>query len=899
MSKSKSKNDNWILSNRIGFNNKIYKIFHPDKYYIDKTQDKSCECDDKCDIKHKTFSLLPQQKLVKDYMQFNSPYRGILLYHELGSGKSAASIAILDDYIDKKDIFIFTPASLATNYENEILKASKLRFTFKKDWSLVKIDKKNNKLLNEKYYINGKDIIKKDNLVWIPDYKNDIDGAELLKTIKINSNEYNDNSLLINQMIKHIIRNKYKFISYNGLTNKIIEDLDKKTFDNSFIIIDEIHNFISSVVNGSKLTRSIYNNIMTSKDCKIVLLSGTPVINHPFELAILLNLVRGPLEVYKLNFTKDSAIPQVNEIKQKIENNDLYKYVDDYNINLDDKYIHISLLPNNFEKSDDTYLSIIKKERKINNKNLISKIINNINTIKNVKININYNTEFYYALPENEKTFNDIFINDYDKEDPKITNKDLFMRRILGTLSYYTITGSELFPDVLPTSIEYLDMTDHQLINYSEVRKIERDIDKKNKKKGGLLTQKTSVYRAFSRMVCNFAFPENIKRLYPFDIKRNLKKEIDIIDKDNSDASDKSDDKKEDKGKDEYKIKLNKAINDLLKTEALEIDNLEKYYSPKFARMLKNIHESPGTVLVYSQFRTVEGIGLFSEAMNKNGYINVDIKKEDGNYVFKSDDIFDNKYNNKRYIIFDQDKDKTNILMNIFNNEYDKLPESLKSKIPKNLNQLYGEFIRVFCITASGAEGISLKNVRRVLLMEPYWNNVRITQVIGRAIRTCSHINLPKKDQNVQVFKYILKFTKKQMEKDFTLRTMDKSKTTDEHILEIANKKENIINQFLDMLKASSFDCIINSKKNKPLENNYKCYNWAIGVNDNKLAYTNDIKDDYKIMDHKKYQIKKNNKGVVITRNGKKYVTIDKKIYDYFSYKNAGILVPVDIKDIS
>lgn len=871
--------DSWILSNRIGFNNKIYKKFHPDKYYHDK---KSSD---------KSFSLLPQQKIVKDYMQFNSPYRGILLYHELGSGKSAASISILDDYIDKKKIYIFTPASLATNYENEILKASKIRNILTKEWYLVKLKNKNNKLLNDKYNIDGNIIIKKDNLIWIPSYENDISGAEILKT-----ETYNENNVIFNNIIKHIIRNKYKFISYNGLTNKIITELNKNAFDNSFIIIDEIHNFISSVVNGSKLSRSIYNNMMTAKDCKIVLLSGTPVINHPFELAILINLIRGSMEVYKLSFTKTSVIPPMIELKNLIENDDLFKYIDNYHINLDEKIIYISLLPNNFEKENNSYLSIIKKERDIINDNIILKIINNINKIKNVKISVKFDIQNFYALPENEKTFNETFINDYDKDDPKVTNKDLFMRRILGTLSYYRITGSELFPDVLPTSIEYLNMTDHQLINYSEVRKIERDIDKNNKKRGGLFVQKTSVYRAFSRMVCNFVFPENIKRLYPFDIKKNLKKEIDVIDEEENNEDE--EEKKEDK-KDEYKTKLNEAINKLLKTEALKLENLEKYYSPKFARMLININESPGNVLVYSQFRTVEGIGIFSHVMNKNGFIEVDIKKEDGNYVFKNDDIFNKEYNNKRYIIFDQDKDKTNILMNIFNNDYDKIPDSLKSKIPKSLNQLYGQFIKVFCITASGAEGISLKNVRRVLITEPYWNNVRITQVIGRAIRTKSHINLPKKDQNVQVFKYILKFTKKQMEKDFTLRTMDKSKTTDEHILEIANKKENIINQFLDMLKASSFDCIINSKRNKPLDNNYKCYNWAIGVNDEKLAYTDDLKDDFKIMDHKKFQIKKNNKGIVISKNGIKYITIDKKIYDYFAYKNSGILVPIDMKEIT
>ena len=38
-------------------------------------------------------------------------------------------------------------------------------------------------------------------------------------------------------------------------------------------------------------------------------------------------------------------------------------------------------------------------------------------------------------------------------------------------------------------------------------------------------------------------------------------------------------------------------------------------------------------------------------------------------------------------------------------------------------------------ITASGAEGTSLRNVRFVHLVDPYWHPVRREQVIGRARR--------------------------------------------------------------------------------------------------------------------------------------------------------------------
>ena len=65
--------------------------------------------------------------------------------------------------------------------------------------------------------------------------------------------------------------------------------------------------------------------------------------------------------------------------------------------------------------------------------------------------------------------------------------------------------------------------------------------------------------------------------------------------------------------------------------------------------------------------------------------------------------------------------------------------------------------------TSAGSEGISLRHVRQVHIMEPYWNRVRIDQVIGRARRVYSHLELVAEQQNVQVFEYITKFPEKEM----------------------------------------------------------------------------------------------------------------------------------------
>ena len=44
----------------------------------------------------KNLMLLTHQKIVRDYINLYTPYRGLLLYHGLGSGKTCSSISIAE-----------------------------------------------------------------------------------------------------------------------------------------------------------------------------------------------------------------------------------------------------------------------------------------------------------------------------------------------------------------------------------------------------------------------------------------------------------------------------------------------------------------------------------------------------------------------------------------------------------------------------------------------------------------------------------------------------------------------------------------------------------------------------------------------------------------------------------
>jgi SNF2 family DNA or RNA helicase len=161
-------------------------------------------------------------------------------------------------------------------------------------------------------------------------------------------------------------------------------------------------------------------------------------------------------------------------------------------------------------------------------------------------------------------------------------------------------------------------------------------------------------------------------------------------------------------------------------------------------------------------------------------------------------------------------------------------------------NNNLGEIIKVFMITSSGSEGINLKNTRYVHIMEPYWHPVRIEQVIGRARRICSHKDLEKEYQNIEVFVYLMEFTKEQIQfdKSIELRLKDKSKldknktfTTDETLYEISQIKEKFVSQLTDIVKQTAFDCGIYKGE--------KCVSFG-DVSSSLFSYVPDVKNEQK-----------------------------------------------------
>jgi len=77
------------------------------------------------------------------------------------------------------------------------------------------------------------------------------------------------------------------------------------------------------------------------------------------------------------------------------------------------------------------------------------------------------------------------------------------------------------------------------------------------------------------------------------------------------------------------------------------------------------------------------------------------------------------------------------------------VPLKERTEIVKKYNN---REIEVLLLSKAGGEGLDLKNTRTVILLEPSWNEATIEQVIGRAIRYKSHIDLPTTERVVDIY---------------------------------------------------------------------------------------------------------------------------------------------------
>jgi hypothetical protein len=839
-----------------------------------------------------TFQRMTHQEIIRRYINSYTPYRGLLLFHGLGSGKTCSSISLIEGLMDTKKVIIMTPASLQSNYRTQMKFCGDHLFRKQNHWVFERFKKDGEGITSDfrQKRQSAIDLLQLNKTPLLDKFMEEISGLWMVQksgkpnfdTLHIKEKEEIDRQLTI------LIKEKYTYINYNGLTQKTWKTKYKQKanvnpFDNSTIIIDEAHNFVSRIVNKLKkkklsISVELYEEMMSAENCRIILLTGTPFINYPYELGVLFNLIHGYTYVLEIKIQpkKSTTEKYFEDLFSSEGIADIVEYKEQT------KILTITKNPYGFIKQSDGKV-VYTKDKQIYYSEFVDKVMDLLKTKTDMFTIGEVNNTKVKHLPDTQAEFDKYFLSSKVSQGTELDSKlKLFQRRIIGMVSYLG-DKTNLMPKIVESTdhkrihLESVVMSTHQVSRYAETRKIERkqETSKKSKKKKEPELEESSSYRIFSRAACNFAFPPDMERPMPGKSSElGESKLVDVEEIDEGILDDVSEhemitdiDGKYDtsdveilrKNKEQllrYKneidgvlIKFEKTPEDFFETglpKLVKINHPEKSnrmdtYSPKFKRILENIllqpdeqvtdengkemtMRQPGCHLIYSNFRKLEGIGLFRLALLYHGYKELKIENNRIKIysMFKPRVYMDDKKEHRYFALFTgtETVEEKEILLNIYNNRFKNLPKVTQDDLNEHFGHLdltkngniYGEIIKILMITASGAEGIDLKNTRFVHIMEPYWHHVRINQVIGRARRICSHMDLPTELKDVTVYMYISIFGDDVLKTDqySELKNMDNAESTDMRLQHIMEEKERLSERYLDVLKRTSIDCALN-----------------------------------------------------------------------------------------
>jgi len=629
---------------------------------------------------NKKFELAPHQEFIKRFISYNTPYNGVLLFHGLGSGKTCSAIGITEAYRSyskyihnfKKIIIIASP-NVQENFKLQLFDPSKL------------------KNINNSCYMNG------------------CLGNSLLDEL----NTYQINTLKKEEIIvkiQKLISNYYDFMGYIEFSNRIqrcivvkeggINDIltEKKLkaeFQDTLIVIDEIHNIRinSDIKNDKKVAKSLFQLVNYVKYLKLIFLTGTPMYNDPKEILFILNILN------------------INDNRSKIGTKEIFDA--DNNFLVRDG---IEIGKELFITKSNGYISYVRGENPYSFPYLITPSMYNDN--KALKIIGTYP----------KKQFNNKKIVD------PIKYLDLYLSnsKYTQTMGYYYFLEKVLDKIKDEENFEDMDSFRYSIIQ-SPINAL--NIIYPNEDDTTFLTGNSGL-----DSIMKYSERQNPPSKNNFEYKR--------------------------------------------------MHNMFTYreigkYSHKIKTILDHIINSDGIVLIYSGYID-GGLVPMALALEHLGFTR---------YGARSKTLFKNKpYEH------DTDAPMKGFKYSIISGEKTLSPNNNEEIEALTHNNENGQNVKVVMISQAGSEGIDLKNIRQVHIMEPWYNMNRIEQIIGRARRNCSHMELSIEKRNVQVFLHATILP-------------DDVESMDMYLYRLSEKKSISIGKITRLLKSVAVDCLLNKEQ--------------------------------------------------------------------------------------
>lgn len=626
----------------------------------------------------------PTQMLLRNYISKFTPYENVLLYHDVGTGKTCSAITIAEgfkEYVNnmgKKIIVLVKNKNIEKNFMGELLsKCTREEY----------LDNEEFDIYNEKISYSGSKG-ERDEII-----------HKATKTIS-KSYQFITYGTFINRVLGAKEFEKDQFGQNTKRVKKTEEGLIKrkpvkdaiKNFNNSVIIVDEAHN-----ITGNEVYTSLFQVLSNSYNYRLVLLTATPMYDNSTEIFELSNL---------LNINNPS-------LQLPIGNNLLRQ-----------------------DGANESYL-IKKKSKYINTGALKGDI---------------------YEITEYGK----------QKLQQSLVGKVSYLRGNKETNPQTIDIGEQLLPNQLgSTNVVFCEMSEHQYNTYLLALKSDLgdgskyDLSttiKKIESEENILEEELPVSKA-SSLYKNSSDASTMS--YP-GLKYGKTGFQSIFTKSGS------------------KYILNSQQRNVLTTDL-------NIYSNKLYKLLQNINmREDGNVFIYSNYVNYGGISLVKQVLLNNGF-----------YEFSSR-ISSEERDYKSFIVFDENTSLKNreFYKRIFNSEENK----------------DGKLIRIIIGSPIISEGITLKAIRQIHILEPYWNMSKINQIVGRGVRNYSHYDLQPSERNVEIYKYVSVFNMNTLSNisssDLKMFFIDREKY-------ILSQEKDISNKIIErLLKTISFDCSLNRSRN-------------------------------------------------------------------------------------
>jgi len=718
----------------------------------------------------KTITPHSYQTLLTNFINPNTPYKGIIINYGLGAGKTKAGVFIAENFIPQcqkyhTKIVILTPGPLLKQvWMTEIIRSTGEKYLKYIDKSLIMSKEEKEKLNKNAMSL----ILQFYRFMSYKSFSKHVLGERIIDKKNVGTST----------KIKNVYRKNEDGEFERELSSDRIHNLD-----NTLLIVDEAHQ-----LTGNTLGESLEYIIKNSTNLKVLLITATPMKNLADDIIDLVNFLRpeGNKILRDKVFTSDRNYKMDFKEggKEYLQNmcSGYFSYVRGADPMTYAKREDQGEIPNGLYFTKVTKCKMNEFQQKVYDAT-VNELMKEIEDIANADDNdaIDETTD----NNADDNTSDDDDNNDNDTSDDDNNNNDN------DTSDDGTSDDTELKPKSNP--------------NPNSNNKIDNDaLDRK------------------SEAISNFVFPALSRdrkqivgvygRIGIETIKKQMREYQVILNKKIS--------KMMYGHEDETKM-IYVTEEKRLSGKIYHEDNL-KTFSTKFYEALQNIKklvwgkDGPKTAFIYSNLVKV-GIEIFQEILIQNGYLEYIDGHED--YQINNDTVC--YYCGKKY------NDHQNVLNNVQNeipshsfhpatfvtvtgktadDMGDNIPEEKKTildNVFSNVNNKEGKYIK--CVLGSKImnEGLSLSHVGDVHILDVYYNLGKVDQAVGRAIRYCSHYKLMNEQNpypSVKVFKYVI--------------TVQNNLSTEEELYKKAELKYIMIKKIERIIKEIAIDCPLNYNGN-------------------------------------------------------------------------------------